>query len=89
VGQQSARGQRHCERSSERVRKIVVDSDSAHADAWRFHERSIVADYRRAYGEEPGALIGVALMTDTDNTRSRTHAWYGPVQLIAAEGRVH
>jgi Protein of unknown function (DUF3047) len=74
---------------SKRIRKIVVDSGPTQADVWRFHERSIVADYRRAYGEEPGSLIGVALMTDTDNTLARTHAWYGPVQVVAADGRVY
>jgi hypothetical protein len=26
-------------------------------------------------------LLGVALMTDTDNTRSTTRAWYGNVRL--------
>jgi len=64
-----------------RIRKIVVDSGPAQAGQWRFHERDIAADFRKAFGEEPGALTSVALMTDSDNTRSRAHAYYGEVKL--------
>ena len=28
-----------------------------------------------------GALLGLAIMTDTDNTRSQAQAWYGTIQL--------
>ena len=41
-----------------------------------------MADFRRAFGEEPGRLVAVALMTDTDNTQARAEAWYGPVELV-------
>jgi hypothetical protein len=62
-----------------RVRKIVVDSGAAHLGQWRPHDRDIVADYQHAYGEPPGALIAVGIMTDADNTGMRTAAAYGPV----------
>lgn len=67
-----------------RVRKIVVESGAEQLGRWRLHERDIAADFRRAYGEAPGALIGVALMTDADNTASRAQASYGPVCFAAA-----
>jgi len=41
----------------------------------------VAADFRRAFGEEPGPLVAIAVMTDSDNTRSRSRAWYGPVRL--------
>lgn len=69
---------------SDRIRKIVVDSGKTHLRQWREHERNVIEDYRRAFGETPGPLIGVALMTDTDNTRSVTRAWYGAVSLQRA-----
>jgi hypothetical protein len=71
---------------TDRVRKIVVDSGEAMAATWRFHERRIAEDFRRAFGEEPGALISVALMTDSDNTRSKVRAYYGEVKLMAPGG---
>ena len=73
---------------TDRIRKIVVESGPEGVGRWRQHRRDIAADFRRAYGEEPGALIGVALFTDTDNTRSTAHSFYGPVVLRDSSGRV-
>ena len=66
---------------TDRIRKIVVDSGPAELNRWREHRRDVAADFRRAFGEEPGTLQAIAVMTDSDNTRSRTRAWYGPVTL--------
>lgn len=67
-----------------RIRKVVVESGAANLGRWLDYERDVRADYERAFGEPPGALRGVALMTDSDNTRSVTRAWYGAVQLSSA-----
>jgi hypothetical protein len=66
---------------SDRIRKIVVDSGPTQLRRWRDHRRDLAADFRRAFGEEPGPLDSIALMTDTDNTRSEVRAWYGPVEV--------
>lgn len=73
---------------SDRIRKIVVDSGSDQLRRWRHHERDLAADFRRAFGEDPGPLLSVALMSDTDNTRSRVRTWYGPVEGLRAEPAV-
>jgi hypothetical protein len=67
---------------TDRIRKLVLESGPAHLNQWLDYERDIRADYRRVFGEEPGALVGVAIMTDSDNTRSEARAWYGPVRLV-------
>jgi hypothetical protein len=64
---------------SDRIRKIVLESGPAHLGQWRSYERDVRADYRRAFGEDPGALVGVAVMTDSDNTQSQAEAWYGEI----------
>jgi len=66
---------------SDRIRKIVVDSGRGELQRWREHRRDLAADFRLAFGEEPGALSSIAVMTDSDNTRSRARSWYGPVEL--------
>ena len=66
---------------SDRIRKIVVDSGAAELRRWRDHRRDLAADFRLAFGEEPGRLTSIAYMTDSDNTRSQARCWYGPVQL--------
>lgn len=66
---------------TDRVRMIVVDSGTRHTSEWRCHERDLRADYRKAFGTDPGKVLAVGLMTDTDNTRSRAEAWYGDIVL--------
>ena len=65
-----------------RVKMIVVDSGWENLDEWRHHQRDLAADYKRAYGEAPGEVIGIALLTDTDNTKSETRAFYGDIELV-------
>lgn len=65
-----------------RVKMIVVDSGWDDIGQWRKHERNLAADYKLAYGENPGNVIGIALLTDTDNTKSETRALYGDIEFI-------
>jgi hypothetical protein len=66
---------------TDRIRKIVVESGSERLNQWLMYERNIRIDYKNAFGEAPGALIGIGLMTDSDNTQSQVQAWYGAIQL--------
>ena len=66
---------------SDRIRKIVVDSGAVQLRRWRDHRRDLAADYRLAFGEAPGPLTAIAIMTDSDNTQSRAKSWYGAVDL--------
>jgi hypothetical protein len=65
-----------------RVKMIAVDSGWQHTGQWRKHARDLTADYRTAFGEEPGDVIGIALLTDTDNTKSQVKALYGDIELV-------
>jgi hypothetical protein len=67
---------------TDRIRKMVLDSGTRDIGEWRNHVRDVQADFRQAFGEEPGPLRVVALMTDTDNTQSRLKAWYGALTLL-------
>ncbi|RZT41016.1 DUF3047 domain-containing protein [Cupriavidus agavae] len=66
---------------TDRVRMIVMDSGTRNLDQWRCHERDLRADYRKAFGTDPGKVLAVGLMTDTDNTRSRAESWYGDIAI--------
>lgn len=68
---------------TDRIRKLVVESGAQNLNQWLDYERDIRADFEKAFGEPPGALLGIGIMTDTDNTRSSTRAWYGPLKLAA------
>lgn len=73
---------------TDRIRKIVLESGQSNLGDWRHYERDVAADFRKTFGEDPGALIAVGLMTDSDNTQSRAKAWYGEVHLVAPDGRL-
>jgi hypothetical protein len=66
---------------SDRIRKIVVDSGPAELHRWRDHRRDLAADFRLAFGEAPGPLVSMAVMTDSDNSRASARTWYGLVEL--------
>lgn len=66
---------------TDRIRKVVVETGKHSLGQWRRYERDVRRDFMRAFGEEPGPLLAVALMTDTDNTSSQLQAWYGPLLL--------
>ncbi len=67
-----------------RVRMIVVESGAARLGRWVAVRRNLLEDYQRAFGEAPGDIVGIGVMTDTDNTRSRARAYYGDITLYAA-----
>ncbi len=61
---------------SDRVRKIVVESGPGALRQWKRYRRTLGADFRLAFGEAPGPLLAVAVMTDGDNTRSQLTTRY-------------
>lgn len=66
---------------TDRIRKLVVESGPTRLNQWLDYERDIRADFRQVFGETPGRLLQVAIMSDGDNTGSEFRAWYGPVFL--------
>lgn len=50
-------------------------------------ERNVAEDFRRAFGEEPGPITRIGIMTDTDNTASETVAWYGDMEFLSQPSR--
>jgi hypothetical protein len=62
-----------------RVKMIVAESGSDKVGDWQDVTRNIYEDYRRAFGEEPGRITAIGIMTDTDNTGGNVHAWYGDI----------
>ncbi len=55
---------------------IAVQSGPEKAGEWLNERRDIVADYRRAFGEDPPRVGAIAVMTDTDNTGATATGWF-------------
>ncbi|XUO82385.1 DUF3047 domain-containing protein [Marinobacter alkaliphilus] len=60
---------------------VAVNSGPEQTGEWVTVERDIVADYREAFGENPPRIVGVAIMSDADNTGERATAWYRDLVL--------
>lgn len=63
---------------------IVVESGAAKVGEWVEESRNVYQDYKRAFGEDPPAINGIAIMTDTDNTKERAVAYYGDIRFLRA-----
>ena len=67
---------------TKRIQMIVVDN-GAGVRKWNALSRNIRDDYRKAFGEEPQALVKIGVLTDADNTGGSAEAWYGDLKLSA------
>jgi len=66
------------------VQMIPVRSGPTHVGTWVPERRNVRADYRRAFGEAPPPINGIAIMTDTDNTGESATAYYGDIVAHAS-----
>jgi Protein of unknown function (DUF3047) len=68
------------------VKMLAVESGSAGLGKWQAVKRNLVDDYRRVYGAEPGPVLGIAVMTDTDNTGTKATGDYSDIRITCAGG---
>ncbi len=69
---------------TDRAKMIVVRSGPNGVGRWWSEQRNLYDDYRQLFGEEPPAIAGVAIMTDTDNTGESAVAYYDRIILRPA-----
>jgi len=62
-----------------RAQMIVIESGKRRLNEWITEERNVFEDYRKAFGEDPPHISGVAIMSDTDNTKERAVAYFGDI----------
>jgi hypothetical protein len=67
---------------------MVVENGLNTVDQWRDFTRNIVEDFQKAYGEKPGKLIGIGVLTDTDDPDETVEAWYGDIRLLENVSKV-
>jgi hypothetical protein len=58
---------------------FVVETGPSKLNQWVNEERNIFEDYKKAFGQEPSMISGIAIMTDTDNTGESATAYYGDI----------
>lgn len=65
-----------------RIRILLVQSGPQPLDEWVTESRDVVADFRRAFGEEPGRITGIAIYTDADATGAWSQGYFGDIAFL-------
>ena len=68
------------------VKMLAVASGSKGLGQWQSVHRNLAADYKRAFGAAPGRVLGVAVMTDTDNTGGKAVGEYADIRFDCSGG---
>ena len=63
------------------VQTVVVEQGKKNLNKWQFEERHVYEDYKKAFGHEPPAVMGIGIMTDADSTGEEATAYYGDVRF--------
>lgn len=64
---------------TDRAMMIAVQSGKENLNAWVQEKRNVFEDYKKAFGEEPPLISGVAMMTDSDNTGESAVSYFGDI----------
>jgi hypothetical protein len=65
-----------------RIKMIVAGSGRQAVGDWKEQRVNLLADYRRAFGEDPPRVKAVGVLTDSDNTGARAEAFYGDIRFL-------
>lgn len=77
----------HRNHRSTRIQYLTVESGAQRAGRWLHYQRDVVADFKRVFGEAPGNIIGVGVLTDADALKLQLEAWYGDITLAPGPGQ--
>ncbi len=66
------------------VKMIAIRNKEAGLHTWYNESRNMYKDYEAAFGTKPGRITGIAIMTDSDNTRASAMAYFGDISLTSS-----
>lgn len=58
---------------------IVVDSGGRLIGNWVEKQRNVANDYQQAFGQPAPRIIGIAVMTDSDDNSNHAESYYGDI----------
>jgi hypothetical protein len=70
---------------TDRVYMFVTQSGREKLNQWVTETQNVYEDYKRAFGEDPPTISGIAIMTDTDNTQETAVAYFGDIAFKKAD----
>ena len=64
-----------------RAKMVVVESGPQRLGQWISFQRNVKQDFERLFGELPGPIMFVGVMTDSNATEAHTNAYYGDIRF--------
>lgn len=69
------------------VAVVSVESGTDKIGTWVTERRDIRDDFEKSFGKKPPRVVAIAVMVDTDDTKSRATTYYGDIRFVAAAKR--
>jgi hypothetical protein len=82
-GSKTPRGGTVVNKYTSRIKIIAVESGRGKLGQWLEESRNVAEDYRRLFGEEPGKVVSVGIMTEADGSKRPLEAYYGDIAFRA------
>jgi len=67
---------------SKNHKMVVVESGNKRANQWVWEKRNLIEDFQGFFRRSPPALIGIVVLTDTDQTNEGVIAHYGSIIMM-------
>jgi hypothetical protein len=84
-GSKTAKGGEVRNKYTSRIKMIAVESGREKLGQWLQESRNVEEDFRRLFGEEPGKVVSVGIMTEADKTNRTLEAYYGDIMFQAPD----
>jgi hypothetical protein len=68
-----------------RSKTVVLESGPSQVNEWKLETVNFYSDYKALFGAEPGEVQGIAILTDSDMTKSVAEADYDDFTLLSSE----
>jgi len=68
-----------------KIQMIVLPSDESRVGQWVQFKRNVLEDYRRLFGDEPGDIVAVGVMSDSDDTGNKARALFGDITFLRGQ----
>jgi Protein of unknown function (DUF3047) len=65
-----------------RIRLLLAQSGAERVGEWVTETRNIAADFRRAFGEEPGRIVSIGIHCDSDATETKSEGFFGDIRFL-------
>ena len=62
---------------------VIVESGNKRANRWLWEERNVIEDFEQCFRRTPPHLIGIVVLTDTNQTNEGVIAYYSSITLMS------